>query len=356
MTVGERIAAVLRGELPDCIPFTIYPKMLPRGSDERQLRQRGLGFAVRMDLVRWEYPNCQIERCRSCENGVEKETTFWRTPVGTLRSSCIIGGAYRSAWTVEYPVKSKDDYRAVEFLARDARPIPIHDEVCDLQRTYGDDGCVIGSLGCYSPFMDLVINLVGVNNFGYELADNPDPFWSVYESLCRKMRRAYPLVSDSPVRLVIYDGNIHPQVIGAPRFAKYILPCYEELAPYLHEHGKLLGIHLDADNRSFVRDVAVSSIDVIEAFTPPPDCDLSLTEARMAWPGRSSGAISPPPSTWPNPRSFTKRPSICCARSRRAIASSWASPRISPPTAGASAWEPSPTPWRKPGIRRSGER
>jgi hypothetical protein len=145
---------------------------------------------------------------------------------------------------------------------------------------------VIGSLEQYSPLMDILVNLAGVDGFAYEMSDNADAFWSLYEALCAKMRRAYPFAAQSSVRLLIYDGNVHPQVIGPERFSRFLLPCYEELAGYLHEQGKLLGTHLDADNRFFLRAVADSGIDVVEAFTPPPDCSVSLQEARTAWPGK----------------------------------------------------------------------
>lgn len=286
MTVRERIEAVLRGELPDRVPFTIYPQMLPRGQVERGLRQRGLGFSCRTNVVKWQYPNCQVSTCQYMEEGREYERVTWRTPVGEVYFTNALGSAYGSAWMVDHPIRTRDDYRIVTFIAEDARPILIDDEVRQLQEALGEDGYVIGSLGHYSPLMEIVVNLVGVLNFGYEMADNADLFWSLYEALCAKMRRAYPLAAQSPVRLLIYDGNFHPQVIGAQRLTQYILPCYEELGGYLHEQGKLLGSHLDADNLTFLEAVAASSIDVIEAFTPPPDCSLTLLEARAAWPGK----------------------------------------------------------------------
>ena len=285
MTIKERIEAVLRGELPDRIPFTIYHKMLPRGGAERRLRERGLGFAWRTEVIKWEYPNCQITACQYAEGGVDKQRITWRTPIGEVHYDNILNGAYGSAWRVGHPIRSRDDYRVMEYIARDARPVPVDEDVRRLQDSVGEDGYVIGSLG-YSPLMEMIEYLIGVNNYGYEMMDNADPFWSLYEAMRDKMRRAYPLVAKSPVHLVLYDGNIHPQVVGLPRFEQYIKPCLEELGCLLHENGKLLGSHLDADNRAFMTSIAHSSLDVVEAFTPPPDCSVSLQEARAAWPDK----------------------------------------------------------------------
>jgi hypothetical protein len=286
MTVRERVEVVLRGDLPDRVPFTIYPQMVPRGRAERSLRERGLGFSSRTGIVKWEYPNCETLTRQYIEKGRSCERVTWRTPVGEVWFTKILDGAYGSSWMVDHPIRNRDDYPVLIFIAQDARPVPSEDEVCRQRQAFGEDGYVIGSLGQYSPLMDILVNLAGVDGFAYEMSDNADAFWSLYEALCAKMRRAYPFAAQSSVRLLIYDGNVHPQVIGPERFSRFLLPCYEELAGYLHEQGKLLGTHLDADNRSFLPAVADSGIDVVEAFTPPPDCSVSLQEARTAWPGK----------------------------------------------------------------------
>ncbi len=73
MTIKERIEAVLRGELPDQIPLTIYWLMLPRGEKERLLRNKGLGISYRADVLRWEYPNCTIETKKYLKDGRQSE-------------------------------------------------------------------------------------------------------------------------------------------------------------------------------------------------------------------------------------------------------------------------------------------
>ena len=38
-------------------------------------------------------------------------------------------------------------------------------------------------------------------------------------------------------------------------------------------------------NMALLKDlIASSQFDIMEAFTPPPDCDLSVADARFAWP------------------------------------------------------------------------
>ena len=55
----------------------------------------------------------------------------------------------------------------------------------------------------------------------------------------------------------------------------------------MHVEGKLLGSHLDANNALWADEVAASPLDWIEAFTPDPDSDMTLAEAREKWPGKT---------------------------------------------------------------------
>ena len=74
--------------------------------------------------------------------------------------------------------------------------------------------------------------------------------------------------------------------MGLERFARYCVPLYAEAAEELRRGGVLLGSHLDGNNRAWAHLVASSALDYVEAFTPPPDCDLSVREALERWPGK----------------------------------------------------------------------
>lgn len=50
--------------------------------------------------------------------------------------------------------------------------------------------------------------------------------------------------------------------------------------------GVLLGSHYDGDCGLLKNEIAESALDYIEAFTPSPDTDMTLAEAREAWPDK----------------------------------------------------------------------
>ena len=77
-------------------------------------------------------------------------------------------------------------------------------------------------------------------------------------------------------------------------FAAWSRPFYVEAIRRLHAAGKYAGAHLDGNNRLIAAAVAGTALDFIESFTPPPDCDLPLADARRAWPGKTTMANLPP--------------------------------------------------------------
>lgn len=285
MTVRQRVAAALRREPVDQVPLTIYPGMVPSGEAERALRERGLGFSVRVRLLSAETPNCRTESRHYTEDGVSYHRTTIRTPVGEVYATFRAGGGYGSHCALERYIKGPDDYKAVEFWVRDTLYQPVYDDLLRARENVGEDGYVAGSMG-YSPLMDMRVNLLGIERFSLDLYDRPDLFFSLYEALAAKHREAYPILADSPADVVIYCGNCSPEIFGRERFGKYCASLYNELGEQLHAKGKLLGCHLDANNANWADVVAASRLDVIEAFTPAPDTDMSIADARAAWPDK----------------------------------------------------------------------
>jgi len=95
------------------------------------------------------------------------------------------------------------------------------------------------------------------------------------------------IVTRSPAEFVVIEGNIITDVVGPGRFEKNHLPYIEQGCRILHDSGKLASAHFDDNNRAMTVHIARTSLDIIESFTPPPDCDLGLAEALKAWPDKT---------------------------------------------------------------------
>ena len=281
---NEEIRAALHGEAPRHVPFTIYPGMLVRGEFERRMRERGISICWRVGTVRSSAPDVKMHYHTEMVDGVACTRTVCETPVGSVSSLSRTGG-YGSGRTIEHPVKTLDDYRVAEFMTLNTVYEPAYEDFLLAQEQLGTDGYVMGHT-CYSPIMQIEVSLLGVERFCTEIIDHEAEVMSLYDVIWRKQRELFRIVAKSPMEACLYGGNIMQETLGPRRIEKYILPCWQEFADLMHEEGKMLGVHLDADNSLLLPIVARSGLDFIEAFTPPPDCDTSVATARAAWPGK----------------------------------------------------------------------
>jgi hypothetical protein len=99
--------------------------------------------------------------------------------------------------------------------------------------------------------------------------------------------RRVQMMAESPAQICVIDGNTEISIVGLPLYREFYLPHIERASRTLHAAGKYAGAHLDGNNRLIVNEVAGTALDFIESFTPPPDCDLSLADARRAWPEKT---------------------------------------------------------------------
>lgn len=94
-------------------------------------------------------------------------------------------------------------------------------------------------------------------------------------------------IANSPAEFVWCPDNISGEITGPPWFDQHLAPYYDKAASRLHRAGKKLVAHMDGMMARLKEQVASTPLDVIEAFTPAPDTDLTLREAREAWPDKA---------------------------------------------------------------------
>ena len=284
MTPRERVLAVLRGAPVDKVPLTIYEAKIPQCAVERRLRNEGMCIVNRsIPAVRAITPNCITETRRYVRDGVELVESVVRTPVGEL--SEIRRPAGFTSWAHTKLFKRPEDYRVLRFMMEDQQFVPDYDAYRAAEEWMGEDVLLRGAVGA-TPLHEIMIAWMGVEVFAVEWAERRDEILELVRLIGRRQREVYSLLADSPITHANYGGNEVPEVMGPPRFAEFCVPLYEECAAVLHRRGKLLGVHLDGNNRAWAELVAGSSLDYVEAFTPAPDTDMTLAEALSAWPDK----------------------------------------------------------------------
>ncbi len=285
MTPRERVEAALRRQPVDKVPFTAYENKLIQCEAERRLRNEGLCVVERRyPVYRSATPDVRRHAIHfEGDDGVARVRTVYETPVGTV--STVDRPVEGTTWHEERLFKTPEDYAPIEFMIRNRRYQADYAPFLEAQRLVGEDVLLRPGIG-YSPLQEIVHTLMGVETFAVEWAENREEVLRLYRALTEDRRKLYPIVAESPALAATYCGNVSPEVMGPRRFEEYVLPHYDECAEVMHRHGKLVGPHLDANNVALAPGVARSKIDFVEAFTPPPTCDLSVAEARRLWPDK----------------------------------------------------------------------
>jgi len=283
MTPRERVEAVLRQEVPDKTPLTMYDTMTPQCEAERQLRNEGCCIVKRLSVVAIRSPNVKTTSHTYAEDGRPRVRNVHETPVGTLTD--VREPAGFTSWRIERMFKGPDDYKALRFLVDDRRYEPNYEPFAAAERDFGHDAIFRAGIAL-TPLHEIMIHWMGVEAFAIEWLERRDEILSLYDAIAAQHREIFPLVAKSPASHANYGGNEVPEVMGIERFEKYVIPLYNEAAEVFHEHGKLIGAHLDGNNKPWAHLVAASGLDYVEAFTPAPDTDMTVAEALEAWPGK----------------------------------------------------------------------
>jgi len=280
-----RVERALRGGHGDCVPFTIYESKIPQCNRERAMRNRGLCIVKRdVPVFKTHRPNVKTTQHVYWEGERKLIRTFYETPVGAV--STLGEDVGFTTWQHEKMFKTPDDYRTLLFLIEDEVYEPCYDIFARAQADFGDDAIFRAAFGLEPLQMMISGPLMKMETFCYEWMDRRDEILKLYEAFVEKRRQIYPIVAESPALHANYGGNVVPEIIGVANFERYYVPHYNEAAEVMHRAGKLIGSHFDANCKRLSQAIAATDLDYIEAFTPAPDTDMTLGEARMAWPDK----------------------------------------------------------------------
>ena len=284
MTPKKRVEAALRGERIDRVPFTIYENKLPQCTVERQLRNEGLCIVNRKySVIKTSSPNVVYESYNYSENGVQYTRNIIKTPVGELYS--IYRSAGFTSWCVSHLFKGPEDYKKLLYMIKDQRFEPSYEEFLKAEKMLGDDVILRAGIGS-SPLHQVMVIWMGIETFAVEWAERRDEIEKLCDALTENLRKIFPIVAKSPALHANFGGNETGDVMGRERFAKYVVPLYNEAGEIFKKYGKYLGSHLDGNNKIWADLVANSGLDYIEAFSPSPDTDMTIEEAFNIWKGK----------------------------------------------------------------------
>ena len=285
MTCEERLERIFRGEMVDVIPFAMKGWRVQQCAAERALRNDGMGVMDNASVYRSRHGDVTEETHSYVENGLALQRRTLHTPRGDLTSVSRRVAENRSemtTWTIEPLFKGPEDYAKLRSLVEDQKIEPCYDRF-EQARAGMEGEAFFKTTAPAVPIHIILYQFLGVEQFAVEWSEHRDEIERLIGVMEAKHREIYRVVADSPALVVQVGGNYAPEMLGKPRFEKYVVPHWEDTGDILHAGGKLMGCHLDADNALWAKEVGDSKLDWIEAFTPAPDTDMSMKEAREAW-------------------------------------------------------------------------
>lgn len=299
MSNQQRILAILAGKSPDRIPWVprlqlwydarVAGGSMPpryRGLSLRELeRAMGAGTPARDGhIIKVRHEGVEV---RWHKKDGEILTEFV-TPVGTvsklgIKSSGIDSLADEDTLPKTFPIRRVEDYAVVEYIYEHTYFEPTYEEYEAYEREVGEDGYPMVYAGdC--PIHHFLLYLAGYNQGYFELADHP----AQVEHLIRVMEqidteRLWPLVLNSPARLILHGMHFDTQMTPPPLFERYIKPYYRKVTPALHARDKRLAYHADNNSKAILRLVKESGFDLADCLCTAPMVTVTLEEARAAW-------------------------------------------------------------------------
>ncbi len=322
MNSRQRFQAVLRGEMPDRVPVTLflcdqghflnqmYPDVDPWDFETLQLkvielqRQFGVDVFVRMlfglndplsihfgglNLARqtdsWEVKTVESQRGNS---------TVWtstvRTPDGTLEQEFsrneLRPGTYVYGCTRK-PIKTPSD---LEIAVKHEPPMPasfVENAKARVQRiktALGDDG-ILGSWTPHGPFNNASLLIDHETLYGLFLTD-----YEFYEKLMRfAMNRVLDYaraMDEAGVDVHCVGGNVPGGFLGKRTYDRYILPFEREYIQFVQQNGTPAMYHNCGEVMNLVESYVDLGVRVVEPFSPPPLGDADLAKAKSIVAGR----------------------------------------------------------------------
>lgn len=286
MDARERILAAMSWEEPDRVPLTIYDWMIPRGADERALRAMGLGIITRLPAHRVEYRQVDFVTREYWEDGRHMQRRTIRTPAGEVHQVAQLDAAYGSTWIREHFVKEPQDYRVMATVYRDAVYHDNLEAITRTQRELGGDGLVMIRVA-KGAIQEILYQMTGYERFAIDLYERRELIEELYDVMMARYDELYDLAAQAPVEILQAADNITSDMVGRERYQRYCVSAYARHMARLAGTGKRLAVHMDGRLRSLMGPIAQAPFDIVEAFTPAPVGDVSVAEARTAWPDKA---------------------------------------------------------------------
>jgi len=316
MTSRERFLSVLRGQMPDRVPITlfvhdqghflsqVYPGVDPWDFRQNQRnvikihKQLGLDVFVRMlfglnDPVSIHMGGLNVSRSTESwevktavrQHGATRiERSTIRTPAGALTQemSCheVRQGTFLYCCT-EKPIKGPDDLDiAIRYEPGmpESWPAEAKRKVGELKAELGDDG-ILGSWSPHGPFNNASL-LIDQQDLYALFRTDPQFYDKLMNFAMNRILDYARAIDQAGVDVHCVGGNVPGGFLGKANYDQYILPYEKRYIAFLQRNGTPAIYHNCGDIMNLVDSYKELGAKVVEPFSPPPLGDADLAEAK----------------------------------------------------------------------------
>ncbi len=283
--IRGRLQRALDGEVVRQPVYVAYDWFVQnRPIDWERLFSLGLGQIAHADLVSVERPNVEIvETTREVDGRVRRDVR-WITDRGELHEWHL------GEWQREFLIKTPDDYRIIQRALEGTRYTAVSEPFFEADRRIADSGITIGQLGWApirrTPVLQVQIDFAGPERLAMDLADEVPQLMELLELMTELTLEKLRQAVKGPARYIKLWENLAIEMIGVRQYRRWLVPMYGEILKILEEADKRLLVHYDGKLRVIADEIAALDFDGIDSFTPPPEGDMSVADARAGWPDK----------------------------------------------------------------------
>ncbi len=283
MSIRKRLIHALSGKPVIRPAYLVYDAFLPNpGVDWELLFSLGLGEIRHRSVTKTLRPHSEVIETTKDQDGMVRRDVVIRTDIGELHEHYLGKGGGMLDWRMEHLIKKPQDYRILKRAFEDSRFILDESEFLASEAQLQDRGITLVHAD-RTPFQRIMIDYAGLERFSYDFADGTYELFELLEMMNHQIIEEFEEITKSEAQYIKLWENIGVDSAGPHAFRKYIVPVYEQILYMFSRTSQELIVHYDGNIRLIKDDIRRMGFQ-IDSLTPPPEGDMTVGEARDAWP------------------------------------------------------------------------
>lgn len=302
MTGKERVMAALRGEESDrvcwspCVDNYFTSSLAAQGF--ARVSWADACRLVGADVIERHTPTIRTVEDGTITRRVSKEgdleTEVIESPVGSLTTQRGTN-PWEAIHVTRFPIQTIEDVKTWQYVVEHTRYVEDFATFTAHQQYIGEDGIATSS-GKFTPLMEFMEDLCGIQGTYYLLADHPQEMQACFARMHEKNKESYRLLVEGPEDVIINYEDTSSTILSPAIFRSYCAPVIDDYAAICHAAGKTYLTHMCGKLSAFGPQLRAGKQDGIESVCPPPTGDIWAHEARAAWGDEKIifGGLEPP--------------------------------------------------------------